>query len=129
MNETLQKWLNELNEELLLIHSTEVNTEANSNMFTFGINSEWTKDSVATFINKCSELYALKNNGQPMWFYSWYDDQAFQLRISAISQVHKELPFRCKLKSVSINQVVKDVFSNSNALASKGKLNVWQTNI
>lgn len=129
MNETLEKWIDELGDELELINSPEVNTEANNNMYTFGIKPEWGKDSVTTFINQCSEIYASKTNGQPMWFYSWYDDQAFQLRISAVSQSHKKLPFRCKLNSVSLSQVAQDAFNNNNGITSQGKLNVWQTNI
>jgi len=129
MNDIAEKWILELSEELDLIQSPEVNEEARSNMFTFGINETWNNNDIVNFISKCSEVYASKNRLQPMWFYSWYDDQAFQLRLSAVSQEHKKLPFGCTLKQVAIEDIAQDVINQTNGLMKNNKLNIWQTNI
>lgn len=129
MNDIAEKWILELSEELGLIPSSEVNEEARSNMFTFGIDETWSNEDIVNFIFKCSEVYASKNTLQPMWFYSWYDDQAFQLRLSAVSQEHKKLPFGCNLKQVSIEDIAQDVINQTNGLMKNNKLNIWQTNI
>jgi hypothetical protein len=129
MNDIAEKWILELPEELDLIQSSEVNEEARSNMFTFGIDETWSNKDIVNFISKCAEVYASKNTLQPMWFYSWYDDQAFQLRLSAVSQEHKKLPFGCTLKQVAIEDIAQDVINQTNGLMKNNKLNIWQTNI
>lgn len=65
-----------------------------------------------------------------MTFYCWLDELAKQIRMSAVSQSHEQLPFRC-----SINSLALIPFSNSLAVrisgvySSEEKLNVWQSQI
>ena len=129
MNNTGEKWVLELSEELELIQSSKVNEEARANMYAFGIGETWNKKDIKSFILACSEVYASKNTSEPMWFYTWYDDQAFQLRLSAVSKKHKKLPFRCNLKQVSMMDVAQDVIDQSNGLLKNNMLNIWKTNI
>jgi len=133
MHGTLNKWLEELEGETEIVSSIEINEEANRNMVTFGFNEallkEWGKDSVAEFLTGCSDLYQRKSSGLSMVYYSWFDEQAGQIRISAVSQVHGKLPFKCKLNRVALSEVVDGIYSNDSGLFTDGALNVWQKDI
>lgn len=37
----------------------------------------------------------------PMIFYTWFDDQAIQLRFSLVSAQHTVLPFKCRIRRVT----------------------------
>ncbi|WP_444898465.1 hypothetical protein ACJJIX_15940 [Microbulbifer sp. VAAC004] len=129
MHSTLKRWLDELETEVEIVSSSEINEEADSNMFSFGFNQgllcEWGRDSVQEFLVSCADLYKRKRSGSAMVFYSWLDDQAGQIRISAVSEYHFKLPFRCKLNVTSLEQVVNDIFSNDSGLYTKGAQDVW----
>ncbi|GGZ11338.1 hypothetical protein [Shewanella fodinae] len=133
MHATLEKWLEELEEETVILASDEINEEARCNMVSFGFNDEllqeWGKDSVNEFLRGCAALYQRKNGGLNMVFYSWFDEQAGQIRISAVSQAHGKLPFACKLKLSELTQVVEGIFSNNSGVYTKGALDVWCQNI
>ncbi len=133
MHSTLEKWLAELEKETVILASDEINEEARCNMVSFGFNEdllqEWGKESVNKFIHGCADLYRSKSGGLNMVFYSWFDEQAGQIRISAVSQMHGKLPFGCKLKLSELTQVVDGIFSNNSGVYTKGALDVWCQNI
>jgi len=131
---TLKTWLNELNEEVSLINSSDLDDEANNHLVTFGASesdlTEWGKESVSNFILGCRDLYATKTNSLPMQFYCWFDEQASQLRISAVSSEHNKLPFRCQLNVCDLSEMVQGLFNNDSGLYSKrAKLNIWCSGI
>ena len=132
MHPTLSKWLEEL-EETKISTSEQINEEARANMVSFGFNAsllqEWGKESLTKFLLGCANLYQRKSNNLKMVFYSWFDEQAGQIRMSAVSQVHSKLPFFCKLNSVNLSQMVNSIFSNDSGLFTKGVLDVWCQNI
>jgi hypothetical protein len=133
MHSTLNKWLEELEEETSIVTSNEIDEEANGNMVTFGFNhdslKDWDKGSVLDFIAGCAEIYRTKSDGIAMVFYSWFDEQAGQIRMSSVSQAHKKLPFGCKLNSTDLSQVVNGLFTEDSGLYTKGTLDVWCQNI
>ncbi len=133
MHSTLKQWLKELENEINIVASVEINEEANGNMFTFGCNEEmlhdWGKGSVTEFLSNCASLYQRKNIESPMIFYAWLDEQAGQIRISAVSLSHGKLPFGCKLNLTNIESVVSGIFSSDSGLFTNGVLDVWQKNI
>ncbi len=130
MHNTLKKWLAELEEETVIIYSEDINQEANQNMVSFGFNqdllAEWGNDSVVAFINECANLYSRKNENLKMIFYSWFDEQIGKIRISAVSQQHKKLPFGCELNEVALSELVDGIYSDNSSLYAKGKLDIWQ---
>jgi len=133
MHSTLNKWLEELEEETAIVTSNEINEEANGNMVTFDFNhdslEDWDKDSIVDFLAGCAEVYRTKSDGIAMVFYSWFDEQAGQIRISSVRQAHKKLPFGCKLNSTDLSQVVKGLFNEDSGLYTNGALDVWCQNI
>ncbi len=133
MHSTLKTWLKEVEEETIIVTSKEINEEAKGNMVTFGFNSslltEWGCDSVTDFINACAELYSKKSSNISMVFYSWFDEQAGQVRISAVSQAHGKLPFKCKLNSVNLSDFVNGIYAGNSGLFTNGELDVWQKDI
>ena len=64
MHSTLNKWLEELDEEAVVIASNEIEEEALGNMVTFGFSDdlleEWGKGSVSEFLTACATLYKKK---------------------------------------------------------------------
>lgn len=133
MHPTLNKWLEELEEEIDICTSKEIKEEAQSNMVSFGFTKkllkEWGIESVNEFLNHCASLYTRKSSGFDMVFYSWFDEQAGQIRISAVSQSHGRLPFSCELNSTDLNQVVNGVYSENSGLFTRGVLDIWRQNI
>ena len=99
----------------------------------FGFNhdllKEWGKESVNKFIKGCADLYSKKSNELAMVFYAWYDEQAGQIRISAVSQIHGKLPFKCKLNDAKLCEVVNGLYAEDSGRFTKGELDVWQQNI
>jgi len=132
MHSTLSKWLEEL-EETKISTSEQINDEARANMVSFSFNEgllqEWGKESLTEFLHGCANLYQLKSNDLKMVFYSWFDEQAGQVRISAVSQVHGTLPFSCRLNSTNLTELVNCIYSNDSGLYTKGVLDVWCQNI
>lgn len=130
MHNTLKKWLAELEEETVITYSEDINKEANQNMVSFGFNQgllvEWGKDSVIEFITECSYLYSRKTDNSEMVFYAWFDEQIGKIRISAVSQHHKKLPFGCELNRVTLSEMVDGIYSDSFGLYAKYKLDIWQ---
>ena len=133
IHSTLNNWLEELEKETVIVTSESINEEAHGNMVTFGFTQnllkEWGKESVGNFIKCCAELYSKKCNSLAMVFYSWYDEQSGQIRISAVSQSHDKLPFKCKLNRVNLNELVNVFFTDDSGLFTKGELDVWQQSI
>ncbi len=134
MHSTLQQWLNELNDEVSIVHSSDINEEANGNLITFGVSddvlNEWGEDSVIAFIEGCRDLFRSKCGGTGMWFYSWFDEQASQLRISAVSNRNETLPFQCKLCICKLSEMVHGIFfGNTGLFSDKKRLNVWKVDI
>ena len=134
MHATLKTWLDELDDEVFINVSQEINVEANENLAAFGFNehllTEWGKQSIADFIVGCLEIYKAKNKGDRMVFYVWLDDLAGQIRISAVSKVHQKLPFRCELNLCSLEKIVDSIIKIESGLTvNDGKLNVWQVDI
>lgn len=62
--------------------------------------NQWGEDSISAFLESCSELYKRKSSETKLVFYSWLDEKASQIRISAVSQSHGKLPFRNKIPKV-----------------------------
>jgi len=123
-------WLLELESELNLIKSSDINEEANANLFTFAMSALTSvppsTEQIEDFISKCFQIYRAKNNGLAMVFYCWLDEQAGQIRTSAISASHNKLPFRCNLKSCSSSELAFSIKVNESGLFSCGQLNIWQ---
>lgn len=132
MHPTLNKWLEEL-EEITIRASDQISDEARENMVSFGFNKgllqQWGKDSLTEFLLGCVNLYKRKSSNLNMVFYSWFDEQSCQIRISAVSQVHGKLPFSCKLNLTSLSAVVNGIYSDESGLYTKGALDVWWENI
>jgi hypothetical protein len=133
MHSTLSQWLKELEVEIKLVHSKDINEEANSNLVGFGINGslfqEWGNDSIETFLRKCAELYNSKNDKAPMIFYSWFDEMAGQIRISAVSESHGKLPFRCNIAIVELSKMIEHISAEISDVAELNTLKVWQSGI
>ncbi len=130
MHNTLQTWLDELTEEVEINFSTDVGEQAIANMITFGLSEanleSWGKESVRDFITGCHDLHQIKCAGHTMLFYCWYDEQAGQIRCSAISAIHKTPPFACELQLVDLDVLVNKIFEGSSGLdAEGGKLFIW----
>lgn len=133
MHSTLNKWITELEDETEIVASDDINEEANSNMVTFEFNDlllqEWGKESVAFFLTCCADLYQRKSQGLNMIFYAWLDEQAGQIRISAVNQKHGKLPFDCKLNEVDLVRIVSGIYTHNSGLFTNGVLDVWQQSI
>lgn len=133
MHATLNNWLEELEEEIEIVSPEDINVEARSNRVSFdfdeGLLTEWGRESVQEFLNSCANLYQRKSRGMKLIFYSWFDEQAGQIRISAVSQAYNKLPFACGLNSTDLSQVVNGIYSGDSGLYSKGVLDVWCKNI
>ena len=133
MHVTHKKWLDELAGEISIVYSEVVNEEVNGNMFTYAFDAEtlneWGPDSIDAFLKGCRDLYASKNSVEPMWFYSWFDQQYSQIRIGAVSQRHEALPFGCDLNFCELHVVVRGLIIGDSGLFTSGKLNVWKSNI
>jgi len=133
MHSTLNSWLEELEVETQIVTSEKIDDEANGNMVSFGFNAdllnEWGKDSIHDFLISCSMLYGRKGSDLKMIFYSWFDEQAGQIRISSVRENHGRLPFECNTNSVNLNELVNGFYSDDSGLYSKGELDVWQKSI
>ncbi|MBM7073113.1 hypothetical protein JQC92_13930 [Shewanella sp. 202IG2-18] len=90
MHHQLNQWLKELDEEVTVISSNDINEEASANMLSFGCSEdslkEWGKESLCEFLEACSEIYSSKSNDLQMILYVWLDEMAGQFRISAVSE-------------------------------------------
>ncbi|MGP4717009.1 hypothetical protein ACTXGL_10260 [Psychrobacter sp. T6-6] len=132
MHNTFRRWLTEL-EDMVVICAEDIHQEAAQNIVSFGFNQdllvEWSEDSVIEFISKCANLYHRKSGVSEMLFYAWFDEQAGQIRISAVSQSHKKLPFRCELNQVTLNELVNGIYADDSGLYTKGKLDIWQQKV
>lgn len=132
MHNMLRQWLIEL-EEMVLLCAEDIHQEAKQNMVSFDFNQnlliEWSEDSVIELISECANLYYRKSGISEMLFYAWFDEQAGQIRISAVSQSHEKLPFICKLNQVTLNELVNGVYADDSGLYTKGKLDIWQQKI
>lgn len=133
MHSTLKQWLEELEDEVEVVSSEDINEEARANLVTFGFNeellNEWGKISVVEFIEGCSNLYGRKSPRSSMVFYAWLDQEAGQFRICAASRAHGKLPFKCSLSFVDLNEVVDSIYSFDSGLFTNGNLHVWKKNI
>ncbi|MCQ3831156.1 hypothetical protein HXX02_17115 [Microbulbifer elongatus] len=123
----------ELEAEVDIVSSDEIDEEARSNMVSIGFSKasidEWGEESVLEFLKGCADLYERKICDLNMVFYSWLDESAGQIRISAVSQAHNKLPFGCRLNSVNLRQFVNGLYSEDSGLYTKGALDVWRQDI
>lgn len=133
MNEDLEKILAELNDEIVLSESSEINEEADANMVSIGIGDKnrntWNKQDIQNFLSKCADLYRDNNEGAPKQFYSWLDEMADQLRVSAISLSHGRLPFGSKTELCTLEKLSDCIVSGKSGIYDGGVLNVWAKNI
>ena len=134
MHDTLKKWLEEMDTEISIVQSEDIITEAQGNQLSFGVSedvlNEWGQQSVLEFITGCKDLYRSKKQGRPMQFYVWFDEQAGQLRVSAVSSRHQRLPFDCAVYQCSITELVEGLFSGFSGLYSDNpRLNLWVDSI
>lgn len=134
IHHTLKTWLAELEHEVRLLHSTDLKDEAQKNLVTFGVSAcaldEWGEESILNFISGCKSLYASKTNGTSMQFYSWFDEQASQLRVSAVSSCHGKLPFGCELSLCTLAEIVNCLYTHDSGLYDKEhRLKVWCSDI
>lgn len=134
MESTFNKWLAELSDELDVIQSDDLNAEADANLVTFNVPAETNfsvnERALIEFLTGCKDLFQQKTNGTEMVFYSWYDEQSDQLRISAVSKKHARLPFRCGIKHCELNEFTTETISKNSGLFSElAQLNVWQADI
>jgi hypothetical protein len=130
LNKTLKLWLDELSEEIIVDHSPSIGDQAIANMVTIGLSDEnlkdWGKESFREFILGCRHLYEIKRADRSMLFYSWYDEQAGQLRFSSISSEHKKPPFQCNIKYVELDFLIEKIYAkNSGLLTEDKKLYLW----
>ena len=134
MHSIFQKWIDEMNDEVIIVQSTDINEEAIENMMTFGLSTEsvhsFGRDSVEEFLLNCRDIYKSKNNKEPMVFYSWLDEQSGQLRTSAVSSRHNKLPFECKYEKCDLESMISVLFTRISGLFDEAVcLKVWQSNI
>ena len=129
MHSTLNKWLEELDEETSIVISSEINEEARANMVCFGFNQDllesWGANSLTDFLGACSEVYRTKCTGTAMVFYAWFDELAGQFRVSSVSQSHNKLPFGCKLNQTDLGKLVKGIYESDSGLYTNGALDIW----
>ncbi len=130
----LKQWASELEDEIEIHRSDEINDEANTNMIAFGISDEMmdslSEKELREFIQQCSRVYSHKTNGIPTIFYCWYDQQASQIRVSCVSTKHDKLPFTCKLELTDLNNLITNFKVGINGLSTdKEALLVWQKSI
>ena len=125
---THNDWINEISDNLKLVISPDINEEANSNLYTFGISDFDDKpEAIFLFIKECLKVYELKSFKTRMNFYCWYDEMANQLRISSVSTSHGKLPFQCKIKTCSLQKLTSEmVQGNSGLYSDKQQLYVWE---
>ena len=128
-----QNLLTELQSSLSLVESENVNTEAHENMFVFGFSEADAKalgvGGVESLLLQCRDIYASKISDSEKLYYCWLDEMAGQLRMSAISLVHSELPFRVKISNCSVTELVQAIVDYDSGTYTKGCLNVWQVGI
>lgn len=133
MHDTLQTWLAELQVDLSVTHLPDLHAEAMGNIVIFGVSAQslasWGQDDIAEFLQGCRRVYEDHNDGAPMVFYAWYDQQAGQLRMSAVSQSHGRLPFRCALNVVELEVLVAALLREDSGLYSRGALDLWKCSI
>jgi len=112
-NSLLIEWLNDVCAHELVVAADNVNIEARQNLWTFSIDvnraAQMVRDDVEHFVLEIVAAWRqqLRERGAaPMLFYCWHDGQAGQLRISAVSRSHGQLPFGCQLEQVAELSVV-----------------------
>ncbi|MCQ3829154.1 hypothetical protein HXX02_06830 [Microbulbifer elongatus] len=73
----------ELEAEVDIVSSDEIDEEARSNMVSIGFSKasidEWGEESVLEFLKGCADLYERKICDLNMVFYSWLDESAGQI--------------------------------------------------
>ncbi len=131
---TLKQWLLELDDEIDIVHSDEINREAQENMMSFGVPDgsmdTLSPEAVRNFISGCSSAFAKNNSDIPMSFYCWYEELALQIRVGCVSKHHGKLPFRCAVEICSIEELASNIKAGISGLfTDKEELFVWQVSI
>lgn len=134
MHKDLKLWLDELSDEIIVDHSPSAGDQAIANMVTIGLSDkslkDWGKEAFRDFILGCRDLYENKRAGRAMLFYSWYDEQAGQLRFSSISSAHKSPPFQCDLEYVELDFLIEKIYVNHSGLSPDGgRLYLWSSKL
>ena len=131
MHNQHQQWLSEIESEFQVTCTSEINVEANENMYCFGLSEkailEWGRDSIQEFLKELCSLYGKKAEGKSMVFYAWVDEMAGQLRVSAVSNSHGHLPFSAQLQNVELIELVNNVSLSCKGVGTKVEaISVWQ---
>lgn len=84
--------------------------EARSNQWSFSMTQEQASRILPhQIIDFITQIMAVREeaivqrygSAHPMIFYTWFDDQAVQLRFSLVSAQHTVLPFKCRIRRVT----------------------------
>lgn len=133
MNAKIQSFLKELQNSLTLITSDNVNVEAQDNMFAAEFCEADAKalevDEIEAFLSLCLDEYANNSKERKWFYYCWLDEMVGQLRMSAISQRHVNLPFRAKVNCCSLSELAQALVDYDSGAYTSGRLKVWQVEI
>jgi hypothetical protein len=130
-NDELKKYLDGLLRFGELMLAGDINDQANFNLIC--INVDGFGSAPLDRAHLCYALVYLKKifknkkkDVSRAKFYSWYDAQSGQLRVSAIADDLCRLPFKCRYSITSDHlDVVEDVFSEISSLYKTGLLLVY----
>ena len=118
MSTLLEEWIQDVIEDPVTVAPGDVMKEARGNLWSFSLSSEQAakiqESDLSHFIGRIIEARraALTKLGCPpgaMIFYSWFDEQACQLRFSLISGV-AALPFGCETVPAESLKEILDAF-------------------
>ena len=130
MNRQLAEWAREFADEFQLVVGEHIHSEARGNMHSFSFSDETRKalapDDVCAFVLACADAAQRHPLSEPYVFYAWYDEQADQLRMSAVGQRFERLPFRRALSEATLD-VVASHFLGRLDVPLEHSLPVWKT--
>lgn len=133
MRQSLVTWLRELDTEFKFSCDPEMNSQACANTHAFSWNQEdrlaLTDDDVGEFLRGCASIVLSKAPLLDAVFYSWVDDQAGQLRFSAVVGSNADLPFGCTVRVSTLEEIADDLRRMDTGLSHGLPLNVWTQRI
>jgi hypothetical protein len=101
-------WLAEVTNDAVVICRDDINTEANSNLWSFSLTlQEASSLSVTDVVEFSQKVVASRREwltarrAPSMVMYWWHDEQAGQLRFSLVSTTHGRLPFQANIAVVA----------------------------
>ena len=115
--DVLSRWLSSLADDSLGIDAEDINAQAVANLCCFSPTDAETPQldvaGVQRFVEKVlarRRRWLAARQAPPMRFYAWHDAQARQLRMSAVSSSHGQLPFRCAVvETPDLEAVVREI--------------------